>query len=163
MARNEAAQYILSRPAPVVVIPSPVENSPYTVLESIMLGVPVISSLAGGGHELFAERDYAGLCNITSAQLADKMRQALQSGLTVPVPSETSEEIDRQWIDFHAQCAVALDVRRADTQPDRHPLVTFAITHHERPKKLIDAILSAVCQTYSNFEILVVDDGSTSE
>ena len=163
MARNEAAQYILSRPAPVVVIPSPVENSPYTVLESIMLGVPVISSLAGGGHELFAERDYAGLCNITSAQLADKMRQALQSGLTVPVPSETSEEIDRQWIDLHAQCAVALDVRRADTQPDRHPLVTFAITHHERPKKLIDAILSAVCQTYSNFEILVVDDGSTSE
>ena len=43
------------------------------------------------------------------------------------------------------------------------PRVTFAITHHERPKKLVDAILSAVCQTYSNFEILVVDDGSKSE
>jgi glycosyltransferase involved in cell wall biosynthesis len=160
LARDEAVQYILSRPAPVVVIPSPAENSPYTVLESIMLGVPVISSVAGGGPELFADRDYPGLCEITGPELAARMRMAIGTGIPVPAPAETSAEIDSRWLTFHGQTPL---VQRSATNPPRRPQVTFAITHHERPKKLVDAILSAVCQTYSNVEILVVDDGSSSE
>ena len=158
LARNEAVQYILTRHAPVVVIPSPAENSPYTVLESILLGVPVISSLDGGGPELFADRRYAGLCNISSSDLAALMMTAVTRGLPAPVPSETSAQIDQHWLAFHAPRASA---PAAASVPARQPLVTFAITHHERPKKLVDAILSAVCQTYANFEILVVDDGSS--
>ncbi len=158
LARNEAVQYILSRSAPVVVIPSPSENSPYTVLESIMLGVPVISSLDGGGPELFADSAYAGLCDIRASELAAKMVAAISKGLETPTPSETSAQIDQSWLAFHAERHSSL----VPAAPAHAPLVTLAITHHERPKKLVDAILSAVCQTYANFEILVVDDGSKS-
>jgi glycosyltransferase involved in cell wall biosynthesis len=160
-ARNEAAQYLQSLKRPVVVIPSPAENSPYTVLESIMLGMPVISSLDGGGPELFADPHYAGLCTITGADLAGKISTVLAQGLDVPVPAETSAQIDQHWLAFHAPAPVG--VKATATKPAAQPRVTLAITHHERPKKLVDAILSAVCQTYANTEILVVDDGSTSE
>ena len=159
LARNEAAQFITSRGRPVVVIPSPSENSPYTVLESIMLGVPVISSLDGGGPELFRDADYAGLCQINSAHLAKTIVNAIRHGLAIPKPAETSTEIEKHWLDLHAQKVFSVGL---PPRPLRSPKVTFAITHHERPGKLIDAVLSAVKQTYKNIEIVVIDDGSKS-
>lgn len=157
LARNDAAEYIISCARPVVVIPSPVENSPYTVLESIMLGAPVISSLGGGGPELFHDADYPGLCEINCTQLASKMLSVLQNGLSIPTPSESSTEIESHWLKLHMQAPMPAQepIVRSSL-----PKVSFAITHYERPNKLVDAVLSAVQQTYKNIEIIVVDDGS---
>ncbi len=158
-ARNAAAEYIVSRNSPLVVIPSPAENSPYTVLESIVLGVPVISSLGGGGRELFNNSAYQGLCDINAAQIAEKILMAIEGGIGKPMPSETPIEIEKNWLDFHK----FENVNSNDVGLISQPKVTFAITHFERPEKLTDAIISAVRQTYKNIEILVVDDGSTSK
>lgn len=40
------------------------------------------------------------------------------------------------------------------------PRVVVAITHYERPEKLLDAVMSIARQTYENLEIVIVDDGS---
>ena len=42
-----------------------------------------------------------------------------------------------------------------------NPLVSVIIPTYNRPDFLDEAILSVVCQTYKNIEILVIDDGSS--
>lgn len=164
--RDEAARHLLSMPSPVCVIPSPHENSPYTVLESIMLGLPTISSDAGGGPELF-RGGYSGLVRIAPEPLAKKILEAVVAGIGLPEPAESAGQIDAAWLSFHQELssfslestAVQEDVKSAGW----NPLVTVGITHHERPEKLIDAVLSIARQTYRNIELIVVDDGSRAE
>lgn len=152
--RTAAAAYFASLIAPIAVVPSPFENSPYTVLEAVAIGVPLISSRAGGGHELI-EHGYPGLCDIDAEALAAKIREAVEHGLAAPRAAQSLAQIENAWLEFHRQPPVV-----AAKPSDARPKVAFAITHHERPTKLIDAVISAARQSYSNLEIIVVDDGS---
>ena len=159
--RTAAIGYIGSLASPVAVIPSPFENSPYTVLEMASMGVPLVSSSAGGGPEL-VEPGYPGICEINADALAAKLRQVVLDGLAPARLAEPLEQIEAQWLAFHR---TARGVRQAPVSPakGRAPRVAFAITHFQRPDKLVDAIMSAVRQTYENLEIIVVDDGSSDE
>ena len=47
------------------------------------------------------------------------------------------------------------------TPTEKYPLVSIVITTYNHGKFIKDAIESALAQTYSNIEVLVVDDGST--
>lgn len=44
---------------------------------------------------------------------------------------------------------------------DAPPRVSVCLTHHERPQCLRRAVASLAAQTYSNLEVVLVDDGST--
>ena len=46
------------------------------------------------------------------------------------------------------------------TRTTSGPLVSVCVTHHQRPEKLRVALRSLEAQTYSNIEVIVVDDGS---
>ncbi|ALN92793.1 glycosyl transferases group 1 family protein [Lysobacter gummosus] len=155
--RSGVAAYLASLRAPMVVVPSPFENSPYTVLETVAIGVPLISSVDGGGPELL-EPDYPGLCEIEAAALAQKIRWAIENGLEAPRAAQSLGEIEDAWLEFHRQ-----QVKPRKPGKTRQPKVAFAITHYERPSKLVDALISVVRQSYSNIEIILVDDGSRSE
>lgn len=158
--RDSAAAFLISLDRPVVVVPSPVENSPYTVSETIALELPLICSIEGGGPELL-ERSYPGICKISAADLADKIRLAITSGLSAPRFAISPDTTNREWIEFHESTRC----RSGDGTPagSPQPKVAFAITHHERPAKLVDAVVSAAMQTYANLELIVVDDGSSTE
>lgn len=160
--RKEAAEYLTSNESSLVVIPSE-ENSPYTVFETLVLKKPVITSMHGGARELIAEEDHAAsLCDTESgSEIANAIKGWIENGGRAPRVSETSEEIESKWLKFHQNTIFEDNLKLCDRK--RKPKVTFGITHYERPSKLLDAVMSAVKQTYENIEIVVVDDGSKSE
>lgn len=160
--RSGAAAYLAGLGSPLVVVPSPAENSPYTVLEAAALEMPLVSSCEGGGPELL-EPGYPGVCPMQAQALADKIRWAVENALPPPRPAQSLEEIERAWLDFHRQKGPLAPPAPAAAAVTLLPKVAFAITHYERPGKLVDALISAARQTYPNLEIIVVDDGSASE
>lgn len=160
MGRQAAAAYLEGNPRSVVVIPSPVENSPYTVLEAVALGKPLLTSCEGGARELLSPRAAKAMtCRITGPDLAAALRRVAQHGLPAPEPAVPFEQTERQWLDLHA----ALPAAPRPAARRVAPKVVAAITHFERPQKLLDALLSLSRQTYANLEIVIVDDGSRSE
>ncbi len=160
LGRTEAARYLVSNPRSLVVVPSPVENSPYTVLEAISLGKPLLTSSEGGASELFDDQSARLMtCQITGPHLAGAIRRVLREGCPPPRLACSLEQTRRNWLGLHKtrRAAPPVMARR------QLPKVTAAITHHERPEKLYDALLSLARQTYTNVDIVIVDDGSKSE
>lgn len=157
--REMAHAYLRSRDDVLVVVPSPEENLPYTVFEAISLGKPVLSSNRGGGRELLsAEQHESHLFEPTTDGLRNALENGIENGLAISRLNESFEEVERQWLDFHN------DVHHAPPpEITTQPRVMLGITHYERPKKLLDALWSAIRQDYPNLEIVVVDDGSKSE
>jgi glycosyltransferase involved in cell wall biosynthesis/GT2 family glycosyltransferase len=155
--RDAAVRELLALRRPLVVVASPFENSPYTVLEVLALGVPLLSSAGGGGPELI-EAEYPGLFEPDREGLTSALERVIVDGLEPARMRMSLEEIESRWLSFHD------DDSKRTALPDRigtpSPKVCFGITHFERPGKLIDAVVSAVRQTYPNIEIIVVDDGS---
>ena len=160
MDRSQAANYLVSNPRSLVVVPSPVENSPYTVLETVALGKPLLTSSEGGAAELL-HPDSARLmtCRMSGPELATAIRRVLASGLPAPLLACSPEQTRRSWLDLHRSCRAPVPA----ASRRRRPKVTAAITHYERPEKLYDALLSLARQSYDNFDIVIVDDGSSSE
>lgn len=159
--RDQAAAYLASREGALVVVPSAVENSPYTVLEAAALGLPVLTSSEGGAPELLAPESRQLLtCRMEKRALAARLEALLRQGLPAPGLAESADEVERAWRGFHEELGSARP--RAVRRGEERPRVVVGITHHERPDKLVEAILSFAAQTYDNLEIVVVDDGSSS-
>ena len=164
--RNEAMAYLASNARSMVVIPSE-ENSPYSVLESIGLNKKIITSLRGGAKELIKEASHeAALCDSSNASaLKESIVVALSQPFTPTQSAYNKCQVDEDWLFFHSQHlsgkknpSVVEDIASGSSQR-----VTVGITHYERPEKLIDAICSIVNQTYKNIEIIICDDGSSSD
>lgn len=168
--RYGALNYLASNPRSTVVIPSPTENSPYTVLEASVIGKPVVTSAEGGAKELIApELHDKLLAEISSAGLSRRLREAVVTGLPAAKPAETQASIEAQWLTFHSEHRLAVHPKEGGVTRLSpvillgNPKVVFGITHYERTQKLTEALVSAMRQDYENIEIVVIDDGSTSE
>ncbi|MGE0333604.1 MAG: glycosyltransferase [Ramlibacter sp.] len=165
--RDQAARYISRRPGALVLMPS-VENSPYTVVEAMAAGVAFVTSDDGGAAELIAARDRSRFtAGLTATALAAKVQKFIDTGARAAAFDQTAAAVADEWLAFHAQAPEQLRrLRRAAqrrvAKRNKLPRVVLGITHYERPAKLLDAIWSAVRQTYPNLEIVVVDDGSKS-
>lgn len=155
--RNEAVRYLTSNNSSLVVIPSE-ENSPYTVLESLCMKKPLLTSNAGGNRELIKKEYHtSALCDCNSAEgIYSGIAKLLNTPIRIPELDESTESIDIKWLEFHQQ-----DIRiKTNFKIGKKPKVTVGITHYERPSKLIDAVISVIKQTYENIELIVLDDGS---
>jgi glycosyltransferase involved in cell wall biosynthesis len=163
--RMQAHEYIVANARSVVVVASPVENSPYTVLETIVAGKPLITSSDGGAIEMLDPRVRDLLtCRIDRDGLAARIAAALEQGLPPARLAVSSQDTAQRWLDLHQ----ALMVRPASTvktvsAPKRRPKVVAGVTHFQRPAKLLDAVQSLAAQLYKELEIVVIDDGSTDE
>ena len=157
--RLSACRYLAGNPRATVFVPSPFENSPYTVLEAALAGRAVVTSVDGGARELLDPSVVTALtCQIERKALAEKLMEAVQTGLPAARLAVSPAQTARMWCDLHAR--IGGTAQGATQVSSRRPKVVAAITHYERPGKLFDAMMSLATQTYPNLEIVVVDDGS---
>jgi glycosyltransferase involved in cell wall biosynthesis len=163
--RMQAHEYMLANSRSVVVVASPVENSPYTVLEAIVSGKPLITSCNGGAIEMLDPglRDQL-TCRPDRDGLAERITEALEQGLPPARLAVSSQDTAQRWLDLH-QALINTPARppKAPSVPKRQPKVVAGVTHFQRPAKLLDAVQSLAAQLYKELEIVVVDDGSSDE
>jgi len=163
---HDAALEYICRQGVLAVIPSLVENFPYTVLECLAQRVPFIASAVGGIPEQIAARDLERVCfHPQPDALAAKLEQALREAPAPAAPAFDFAENNRTLVRWHealvGSAARNREVKVAAAPDDAHPLVSVCLVHHDRPDYLRQAIESLRRQDYSPFEVILADDGST--
>jgi glycosyltransferase involved in cell wall biosynthesis len=150
----------------LAVIPSLVDNFPYTVLECCGAGIPFLASATGGIPEVIAPEDRERTCFETRpGALSEMLTRAIRKGVRRARPAVEFEAVRKAWINWHqvlhASLAAPLstegDVAGPRTDP---PLVSVCMTTFNRPRLLAQALESLRGQDYTKFEVVLVDDGS---
>lgn len=155
---KEAVEYICG-PGRLAVMPSLADNSPYTVYECLVAGVPFLARDVGGISEFLPEEQRSRfLFGDNPAELAEKIAAA-----TGKPPQRGTLAINMAA----NACAWSTGLSRlaALCSPRRHsagePLISVILTHYNRPQLLRQAVDSLMGQEYRNFELILADDGST--
>jgi glycosyltransferase involved in cell wall biosynthesis len=161
--RDGAMDY-LRAPGRIAVLPSRLDNLPYTVAECLGAGIPFIASDTGGIPEMIRARDRARiLFPLHAGALADRLGQLLREGLTPATPRVPADRTLAGWLAWHERLRPARGrTPRADRRRGlrRAPLVSVCITHRNRPELLAAALDSIRRQDYPRLQVVLVDDGS---
>lgn len=161
------ARVFLSESDCIAAIPLVLENSPPIIYEALKAGLPFLTSASGGVPELIHPDDRAGcLFSPDVKSLAVKLKAILQSEFfDAPRAAFDSAQTAAAWLIWAENLGKVAEHggRRLAGDISDNPKVTVIITYFERPK-LLEMNLQSLCrQTDRNFEVVVVDDGSTDE
>jgi glycosyltransferase involved in cell wall biosynthesis len=160
--REEALQY-LQGPGRIAVIPSRIENSPYTVLECVAMGIPLLAASTGGIPELVDNEIAAGILFAPNTDaLSDSLKRAITQGLQPARLAVLPSATRTQWLGLYSKLATESKIKTVEngSSPPSKPKVNVCITHHERPELLLRTLQSFLEQDYPEFDVTVVDDGS---
>ena len=158
--RTSANAY-LKKDNVLVVIPSLVENSPYTVYECLINNINFISTNIGGIPELIPKEQHIDiLFSPNPVDLHGKIHQRLNNLNCKPGLVSDQNPIAFAWTK-----SVEAPSGNVFKKPDEkeQPLVSVCLVHHDRHHLLQQAIASLKTQSYKNFEVILVDDGSSNE
>jgi glycosyltransferase involved in cell wall biosynthesis len=151
----------LSANRALAVIPSLASATGHWAAACLDSGIPFIATAVGANEELLSPNpDAPQLARAEPKHLASKIAAALESPLLAS--SVLKPEARRiAWLD----AAGAIDVASQPKKPSRksageEPLVSIVLVHHDRPQYVVQAIASIERQSYRNFEVILVDDGS---
>lgn len=150
----------------LAILPSIMENSPYTVLECLTMGIPMVASNVGGTSELVHPDDVDKVLTIpTPKPLAKRIREILREGLR-PGRPRVFTDVDKTWVVWHHMLmyrAKASSSAMSTLLQFEEPLVTIIIVTYNNPHFLKQALQSIAEQEYtqSKIEVVLVDDGST--
>lgn len=141
------------------VFPTLGETSSCVVVECILHGVPFLASSIPGIKELVAN-NYQKDFLFTTGSLPE-LAEKIENDLIIPsneVLSFDMNENGKLWYDL-------LNERQSkpigkNNQLSEEPLVSVVIPTNNRPEQLLEALQSIHDQSYSNLEIIVVDDNS---
>jgi O-antigen biosynthesis protein len=149
----QALRYIQKTGA-VAVMPSLLDNYPYTVLECIRNGVPCLASAVGGIPEMLpAEVLFEPNANSLAEAMADRVNRIKHMrGMYSP------GDVKRQWLEFSAELAAPME----STAPaPATPRVSICVAYYNYGAYLPHLMRSLKENDYPNFEVVVVNDGST--
>lgn len=160
--RDQALE-LLRQPGTLAVMPSLVENSPYTVLECLRDGVVFLATKVGGIPEMIAIKDHdRHLFAPNPKALADRLTQVIQEGVQPAQSAWTEAEARDQWLGFLSELGESIKNASPASEPNIRPLVSICLVHYNRPHLLTQALNSLRQQAYPNIEVVLVDDGSPS-
>lgn len=155
--RTQANDY-LKRKNILAVMPSLVENSPYTVYECLINNINFISSNVGGIPELISKEFHSEiLFTPNPIDLYNKIHKRIKNFNCTPGLIQKQEEIISSWLEV-IDTPTPKNFIKVDKE--NGPKVSICITHFDRHQLLQHAIFSVQQQTYKNLEVILVDDGS---
>jgi hypothetical protein len=89
--------------------------------------------------------------------ISTKVRTLTPCRLAVPVVKS-----QQAWYLLHHHLLVKRDTLNLETFDTRNIPVSICVTHYERPKLLLQTLKALTMQTHKNLQVIVIDDGSTS-
>lgn len=161
----EALRYLKEGDGKLAIMPSVMDNSPFGVYELLGYRIPFITSTAGGAKELIHEQDQDQVLFEAHPHAIHRiLLRLLGKPLYCPRPSFDMDHSLQVWDDWH-HTLPQLENTAADTLDERdrqsQPLVSICLAHYNRPLELGQALDSIKTLNYKNFEVIIVDDGST--
>ena len=149
----EALSY-LKKTGAVAVIPSLVDNLPLTVIECIEHSIPFIASDCGGVPEMADPRVLFSVAPAPMGRLLSHLNDIPFESMQHPYSSQRARVAH---LHFHAQFPRS----SAAIEPPENPLVSVCVPYFNYGHLLPQLIDSLQRSTYANFEVILVDDGST--
>lgn len=160
--RDQALAY-LRQPGRVAVIASLVENSPYTVLECVLERIPFIAADVGGIAELVHPEDRPrALFQPSPAALAASLRALEGKPYVPPRPAVPAALTRERWLALQSSLLEEVPVVAPVAEDVPWPSISVCLVHYDRPALLAQALDSLRRQSYTNFNVVLVDDGSPS-
>jgi glycosyltransferase involved in cell wall biosynthesis len=159
--RDGAMTYLRKRNR-IAVLPSRIDNLPYTVLECLGSNIPFVAANTGGIPEMIRPDDRERvLFDLNVTAFAERLETVIRHGLR-PAPLRLAPEaILADWLSWHEQVGADQRAARRPSPPVPEPKVTVCVTHRNRPTLVAAALASIRQQDYPNLEVVLVDDGST--
>lgn len=162
----EALRYLKEGDGKLAIMPSVMDNSPFGVYELLGYRVPFVTSTAGGARELIHEEDQDRVLFAPHPHaIHQKLLQLIGQPLFCPRPGFDLAHSLQTWDAWH-QALPRLENDTAESLDDRdkqaQPLVSICLAHFNRPQELSEALESIKALRYKNFEVVIVDDGSTN-
>jgi glycosyltransferase involved in cell wall biosynthesis len=152
-------------PGRLVMFTSRGETYGYAQLEALLGGTQFIGLKNGTFEEFIQESDVDKVLTppLNTTFLSQKLEAVLKNGCPQVKPKINLQAIEQQWRQFLAELTEKINhLPNVQVNTDQ-PLVSVCIPHFNRPDQLMDAIKSLEAQDYKNFEVLVMDDGSSAE
>ncbi len=157
----EACAFLQS-PHRLAVIPSLMENSPNTVYECLGSQIAFLASRVGGIPELISPDDVDRVCFEPNPKaLAPMVATALLNGFKPARMAVDPDVNEKAWAAWHEGVAELAPTTPKSIEPTLWPKVSLCLTTFNRPTLLRQAVESVLDITYSNLEVVLVDDGST--
>jgi len=172
--------------AKIILVPSTVENFPYTVIESMAVGKIVLASTQGGQREIIRDGHNGFLFDHDDPSGLEEKIRATYTLKHDSINSIATEAINtiKNECDPHAYYKAKLDIlekhttrvndlfpfvssgangRISNGDAETEELLSVVIPYFNLGKYIVDAIASIDASVYSKKEIIIVNDGSNDE
>jgi hypothetical protein len=146
----------------IAVIPNFENAGGYGVAECIRLGIPFVATNVGGNVE---QVSFFNASHNLAKPEPKILAASIVERLKKPVPSLTRKfEVQKfqLWLKLLSGSGKGvIPLNKKSRRKSSSPLVSVIMTHHDRPQFFLQALESIREQDYPNFEVIVVDDGSS--
>ncbi|MGA0556465.1 glycosyltransferase [Larkinella sp. VNQ87] len=157
-----------------LVLPSRSEGLPLALVEAMLCGRPAIAADNGGISEVLVDNVTGFLASATVGSAVDEALERAWSRkeewpaigkeasrhIRATVPADPVRHFAHELLDLIPN----LDPERTlQPSPKKQPLVSIIIPTYNRSYLVERAIRSVQAQTYTNWQLIVVDDGSTDD
>ena len=166
--RSEALNYI-STGNKLVVFPSQENITSIGLLECIQFNIPFIAGNTATNRSILGNKEnHSILFDLHPKSLSESLVRALDKKIKYAAGDPKSASNDNVWYDWHRSMADSHSRWRRffqvirDTENNPEPLVSVCVAHFNRPHFLKQALASLAKQSYKNFEVIIVDDGSVT-
>jgi len=157
---REILEYLSANQA-LAVVPSLASATGHWVSTCLDCGIPIVATDVGANGELLSPASRASQLVRPEAK---RLAAGIASALTAPrraAPLLEPEARRAAWLDVCRAIDGASEPGKSGRKSsETEPLVSVVLVHHDRPHYLMQAITSIERQSYTNIEVLLVDDGS---